>query len=281
VPRDRDNLILERLGEWKQRDGSLPQIVELYAQLLRLQVEVTSGLDEPEHPDLTESIVDSRIRQELPLLEFKDFWLDWDRVKRTFEAVVDALAGNWPGELEDAERLRNIASDKPLLQRTVKDWFKGLSLTSVATDLSLSEDILGVVIQATLKPYLASHAGAVLPLVNQELWRRRRCPVCGGKADFAYLEAEVGARWLLCSRCDAEWLYQRLECPYCGTTEQKSLAFLTDDAGVYRLYTCDECKCYIKAIDLRKAGTDVLLPLERVMTLDMDRQAVEAGYHPG
>ena len=50
---------------------------------------------------------------------------------------------------------------------------------------------------------------------------------------------------------------------------------------MYRLYTCDECKCYIKAIDLRKAGTDVLLPLERVMTLDMDRQAVEAGYHPG
>ena len=83
------------------------------------------------------------------------------------------------------------------------------------------------------------------------------------------------------SCCDAEWLYQRLECPYCGTTEQKSLAFLTDDAGVYRLYTCDECKCYIKAIDLRKAGTDVLLPLERVMTLDMDRQAVEAGYQPG
>jgi len=29
---------------------------------------------------------------------------------------------------------------------------------------------------------------------------------------------------------------------------------------LYRLYTCEECHGYIKAIDLRKAGSDVLLP---------------------
>jgi len=36
-------------------------------------------------------------------------------------------------------------------------------------------------------------------------------------------------------------------------------------------------------VDLRKVETDVLLPLERLLTLDMDRQAHEEGYgsdHP-
>ena len=107
------------------------------------------------------------------------------------------------------------------------------------------------------------------------------CPVCGGVADFAYLEKEAGARWLMCSRCDAQWLFQRLECPYCGNADHKTLAYFTDDTELYRLYICDECKSYIKAIDLRKTTSDVMLRLERVVTSDLDRQAQEKGYTSG
>ncbi len=96
---------------------------------------------------------------------------------------------------------------------------------------------------------------------------------------MAFLEKEVGARWLLCSRCDTEWLFQRLECPYCGTNEPNALSFFPDDEGLYRLDVCDQCKCYLKAIDLRKAKDDTLLPLERLYTMDLDRQAKENGYH--
>jgi hypothetical protein len=38
-------------------------------------------------------------------------------------------------------------------------------------------------------------------------------------------------------------------------------------------------KIYIKAIDYTKVKNAVLLPLERVLTLDLDRQAYAAGYH--
>ena len=97
---------------------------------------------------------------------------------------------------------------------------------------------------------------------------------------MAVLKPEYGARWLLCSRCDTEWSFQRLECPYCGTKEQSALSFFTDEEGPYRLYVCDQCKCYLKAIDLRKAKDDIPLPLERLYTIDLDRQAKEYGYHP-
>ena len=96
---------------------------------------------------------------------------------------------------------------------------------------------------------------------------------------MAYLEKEVGARWLLCSRCDSEWLFHRLECPYCKTQNQSLLSFLSDEKDLYRLYLCEQCKCYLKAIDLRKTDAEVLLPLERLYTLDLDTQARERGYH--
>jgi len=38
------------------------------------------------------------------------------------------------------------------------------------------------------------------------------------------------------------------------------------------------CEGYIKAVDLRKAGKDVVMPLEWIGMLDVDRQACERGY---
>ena len=59
-----------------------------------------------------------------------------------------------------------------------------------------------------------------------------------------------------------------------------ALAYFTDDEGLYRLYVCEQCKRYLKAIDLRQAQAEVLLPLERYYTLDLDAQAQEQGYSP-
>ena len=105
--------------------------------------------------------------------------------------------------------------------------------------------------------------------------------ICGGSPDLAFLEKEYGARWLLCSRCDSEWLFQRLRCPYCGTQDQGELAYFTDDTELYRLYVCQQCQSYLKAVDLRQTEDETLLPLERVLTVDMDRQGREKGYRGG
>ena len=56
--------------------------------------------------------------------------------------------------------------------------------------------------------------------------------------------------------------------------------YFTDDEGLYRLYVCERCHHYLKAIDLRHAGREVLFQLERFLTLDIDHQAREKGYTP-
>ena len=85
----------------------------------------------------------------------------------------------------------------------------------------------------------------------------------------------------MCSRCDTEWHFQRLKCSNCDNQDSKLLSSFSDDEGIYRLYVCDKCHTYLKVVDLRNAKTEIFLPLERLLTLDMDRQGQEKGYQPG
>ena len=231
--------------------------------------------------DIGSEAMCQRLGQRLPLLSLNDLALDWEQVGSVLREVTVVLAKDAQEPSAEIEGLKHIASDRLLLQYIVKLWYEGSSLSPIATAGGIDSIILSSVIQAALKPFLALHAEALLPKVNQESWRRRICPVCGGKPNFAFLDRERGARWLLCSRCDAEWLFQRLECPYCGSQDQDALAYFTNDEGLYRLYVCQRCRTYLKAIDLRRTTGEVLLPLEQLLTLDMDRQGQERGYRAG
>ncbi len=48
--------------------------------------------------------------------------------------------------------------------------------------------------------------------------------------------------------------------------------------GAYRLYVCDACKRYLKAIDLRRARHRVVWSVERVAMAGMDVAALGYGY---
>ena len=74
------------------------------------------------------------------------------------------------------------------------------------------------------------------------------------------------------------WLFQRMQCAYCGNQDQHTISYFTSDDGRYRLYICEMCKKYLKAIDLRQAGEETDLPLERLLTLSIDLEAREYGY---
>jgi FdhE protein len=142
--------------------------------------------------------------------------------------------------------------------------------------------LLQAIVQAAVRPFLVNQVNTINESINGkniESWHRQYCPYCGGRADIAFLEKEVGARWLVCSRCDSTWPFPRLRCPYCLNQDQKQLGFFMDTEEQYRLQVCEKCKCYIKTIDLRKSSYEVLMPLERIFTVEMDRQAREKGYH--
>ena len=269
--------ILDKLQEWQQKEGSLPQFLELYKQLLLIQVEVKPNIPSNHHL-LTKDEIDAMLIKGVPLLKWDALYIDWPIFHTLFRKAATVIGE----QTEPAYKgLKDAPFDIPVLQEIAKAWYKGSSLSSLANTYDIAEELLSAAVHCAIRPFLAAQAKALSESIAQEKWRRRYCPVCNGKPDFAFIDKEKGARWLLCSRCDTEWLFQRLECPYCGNTNQKELAYYTDDQELYRLYICQKCHTYLKTIDLRKTETEILLPLERVMTVDMDRQGQEKGYKGG
>jgi FdhE protein len=276
-----DKEIIERLVEEGEKKGLSPRSVDFCQKLFDIQSRAENRIGIT-RPVLKREAINERISNGLPLVSFNELALDWPLLKDIFTEVTAAFA-DFPdlfGELPKS--LREPKSHPSLPKKVVRAWLNGDTLPSSAITVENDNEylLLHAIIDATLKPFLVSHSKVLLSLVDQERWRRNYCPICGGRPDFAFLDRETGARWLLCSRCDTEWLFQRLQCPYCDTQNQDDLAYFTDDEGIYRLYVCEHCKKYIKAIDLRNTKAEVLLPLERLFTLDMDRQAQEKGYQP-
>ena len=271
-----DSKILKKLETWEEKEGPIPESLEFYGKLLHIQSTAKARIGVPEF-SLSTEVISDRITTGRPLLEFSDISVDWSLFRDTFEEVSALLSSYSKVWGEVAANLKFSAS---FLEEAARAWFEGTQLPLSEAVGDANEDLWGFIIHATFKPFLVSYREALYNLINQELWRRGSCPICGGNPDFAFLEKEHGARWLICSRCDAGWLFQRLECPHCGNQDQNTLAYFTDDKGLYRLYVCEQCRHYLKAIDLRQTEDEVLLPLERFLTLDLDIQAQKNGYKP-
>jgi formate dehydrogenase maturation protein FdhE len=278
VTQNTNSKILKKLSAIEKEEGKLPLLLEFYRRLLQAQ----SKAHKPTTPtglSLSSDAIQQHMLKGLPLVSFDDLILDWPLVQSMFIKVI-AVFAKYPelfGEIPSS--MKKPEAGRLLTKKAAEAWFTGKELPRELLD-SVSENLMQTIIQATLQPFLADYSRALLKSVDQDNWRRRYCPICGGNPDMAFLEKEYGARWLICSRCDFHWLFQRLVCHCCGNREQKSLSFFTDDTEQYRLYVCEQCQSYLKAIDLRKTESEALLPLERFNTLDLDSQAKAYGYHP-
>ncbi len=271
--------IISQLEERERKEGTLPQLLQFYQKLLRIQSRIEQKLAPLLEPGLSSEAINERIERGCPLIKFDELALNWPLPRDAFNQVTAIFTEYSEFFGVPAGRLRELEAGRLLSEEVVKAWYEGTELPPAISE-DADKHFLTSVIHATLKPFLISHARTLTGSINQERWRRSYCPICGGSPDFAFLDKERGSRWLLCSRCDTEWLFQRLRCPYCDNQDQNALAYFTDDKGLYRLYVCERCKHYLKAIDLRQTEAEVLLPLERLYTLDLDRQAREQGYSP-
>jgi FdhE protein len=130
----------------------------------------------------------------------------------------------------------------------------------------------------TAKPFLSNFSDYITTKFQIEKWKKGYCPICGDSPSMAKLSKPKGKRSLYCSRCETEWPYSRLGCPYCGNKDADKISFLTADGyKEYRLYVCEKCKKYIKTVDERECG-EVDLFCEDLKTTDYDKLAIINGY---
>lgn len=158
--------------------------------------------------------------------------------------------------------LKNVPAAK-------KQWADRLGLTSEMMDFLTFN---------MARPILASYGRAAVEQLDLERWTKGYCPVCGESPVMAKLTGKYGVRMLHCGRCETEWRYARLGCPYCDNKDSAKLSFITIEGyKQYRLYLCEQCKSYLKTVDERQCG-EVDLFCEDLATKDLDLLANHEGY---
>jgi len=264
--------VSEALAEAAQREPDLASYYALYRALFELQErakgEITATLEQADNEALQ-----ARALQGLPQLSFAQLPIEAGRFAALAEAIVKLLRDYYASEEIEGGLPAEAAEWVSLAHRRFEEGRASLERGEQAA-ITLAE----MAVDQALQPYLAWAAEQVLPHLDQQQWLRGYCPVCGGAPDLAFLSGEAGARHLVCSRCNSQWLSRRLGCSFCGVGDHQTTYYPSDDE-VYRLYVCEACHRYLKTMDLRKAGgRPVLAEVERVTTVAMDVAARQEGY---
>jgi FdhE protein len=270
--------ILQELHRQADQRPELGDTIELHCELLKAQA---SAQVSPGSPALTSEEANSRLQQGVPLLLPESLKVDSRTLAALSEQVGVIVAERRPELAEALARIRAWLEER-------RDQIGGLAVEYLregqvreGEEAGLDGQLLTFVLNNALRPFLRAQAQALAPWVDEKVWYRSHCPACGGEPDLAALERGSGQRRLVCSRCDSEWTFQRIGCPFCGNNDPGQLAYYLSDDQIYRLNVCKQCRRYLKTIDLRQVAGQRVLPAERILTVGMDLAARNAGYGEG
>jgi FdhE protein len=270
-----DQQLLAALQEEREKRPELAETIDLHQEVIAARAEVEAGLPDL-HPDPEEvaRLVDERV----PAL--KRWGLDWDPDSfTTLGGRICEIGGRHRPDLElHFERTRSLLTGDGDQVRGLVDAYLEEGKLELAEQPEETQGIVTFVVINALHPFLRAFTAVLAPLIEDEKWYQRVCPVCGGEPDFGYLEEKVGGLRLLCCRCDGVWTYRRGECTFCGNGDQGTFAYYLDDEETSRLYVCDDCHRYLKILDGRHTSSNPLLPVQRILTIGMDIAAREQGY---
>jgi FdhE protein len=270
-----DQELLAALREAREQNPELAETVDLHEEVVdaRSRHQVS-----PPEIDADEEEVNTLLDQRVPLLQRWE--LDWDpEAFSTLAAQICETGARHRKELAAGfEEVDSLLTEDPEQRLNIVSTYLKEGRVGPEELADETRDLLLFVLINSLHPFQWARASVLTPLIEDQRWYQRQCPVCEGEPDFGYLEETVGGLRLLCSRCDTVWTYKRGECTFCGNTDKETFAYYLSDDDVYRLYVCDECKRYLKVLDGRKTPVEPILPMQRIVTVGMDVAARQEGY---
>ena len=211
-----------------------------------------------------------------------------------FPTVVDVTLAIGPDRLR-SEVIRRLQSEDA--REIVRRWMESAEQDHV--DRFLARASLGPVLEALGPDVRAACSG---PRDS------RHCPECGGAPQLSYFarsadDLATGPRYLVCSRCAAQWGYARMTCAGCSEDSSANLNIFSEqgtasgergsvvrglDRGVapaphdavfphIRIEACDSCRRYLLSIDLAADANAVPL-VDEIAAIPLDLFARERGY---
>jgi len=122
--------------------------------------------------------------------------------------------------------------------------------------------------------YLASRGDIRAEPENQA------CPFCSSWPVAGVLrgEGDGAKRSLLCAVCSTEWPFRRVLCWNCGEENKDKLPiYKAEQFDAIRVDACDNCRVYLKSVDLTRDGHAVPI-VDEIASVALDIWAEENGY---
>jgi FdhE protein len=270
--------ILQEVRRQADKRPELADTIELHCELLEAQARAQVS---PARVALSGEEASARLQQGDPLLSPESLEVDGQALAGLCDQICLIVAERRPELAETLAKIRAWLGERRQRIEALAGEYLREGRVREGEEAGLDGKLLAFILNNALRPFLRAQAQALGLSVDDSVWYRGRCPICGGEPDLAALERESGRRRLLCSRCDSEWTFQRVGCPFCGNEDPRQLAYYPSEDQVYRLSVCERCRRYLKTIDLRQVAGERLLAAERILTAAMDVAALNAGYGQG
>ena len=264
--------------------------VDFFRNITKAQYKIKSQLRKEDIPFLlTDDEIKRKMQNGVPMITWDTLPLNESYLQDLFQSICEIMKNYEESESGSIQKLSDAKSNgKFKLKNLIEKLFQHDSgyFRSLSNNLEISEDILIFISLNLAKPFFEAVAEQIKDKIADRVmmdtvWLKNFCPVCGSSAQLAKLEKEVGRKILYCSLCETEWRFMRIKCPFCCTEEQKSMKFLEEEKGPYRIDVCEQCKRYIKTLDERKGGDDkrAFIPsVEDLATMYLDIVAEKEGY---
>lgn len=254
---------------------TLEEVVELYTEIAQLIYSCTPKL---ETVKIDQESASEKIRAGRPLLERERLRLDFLATIKLFFALCHLLKRKGRKCFHQVKEIeQTVARPRRKLRELLARVAKG---GKVGWHGEPKGGLLEFLLLTSLRPTFRAYGKMLMPMVDQSLWMRSYCPICGSEPNLAELKGDEKIRFLYCSLCGAGWQYQRLKCPFCHNEDYEKLGLfaLEEKEERHRVYVCLQCKRYLKTMVAPPQQLSELPWYQDVTTIHLDLIALGKGY---
>lgn len=263
-----------------KRNPEFEKIIVFYGTVMEAQQKALEKINCSVR--LSADEINRSISEGVPLLEGRKIDVDSVEFRGLVKKIGNAVDMEKPGGFPGLDKLLNWSGLEPEnIEKTRKAVVSGEVLEPGGGWSDSDTKLVSNILWEAFSPFYRK-CGSILEInLDQSSWQKGNCPICGANPLMGKFRAEDGLWLLECSLCHSLWNVQRARCPFCGNGREGSLNYLyLDGNDKYRVQYCEGCRYYVKTIDLRDSGRRCLLPLEDLITVELDQAAKEEGLKP-
>lgn len=256
----------------------LADAIEMYGEVMLVQLEALERIECD--VEFTDGLVEARFLELKPVLEPGQPSIDPAVFRETVGKISAVVADRAPGgfsHVEDLLEWEGLSDGR--LEATREAVLEGED-PGLPDEWGDDRETAKKILWEALAPFYMS-CGRILQSLNEPvLWLRGVCPVCGSPPLIGQFRQEDGLWLLECSLCHSWWYVHRADCPFCSRPSGRLEFLFLEGEKDRRVQYCSECRTYVKTIDLREGDAGTLLPLEDIVTAQLDEAAAVEGLKP-